>query len=64
MNRRTLGQKFARLATNAALRSPLLWRLFRPLVRKQFDAIAGTWDELRTPGHLAAYERALEAEGS
>ena len=60
MNRRTLGQKFARLATNAALRSPLLWRLFRPLVRKQFDAIAGTWDELRTPGHLAAYEGALE----
>ena len=60
MNRPALGQKFARLATNAALRSPQLWRLFRPLVRKQFDAIAGTWDELRTPGHLAAYERALE----
>jgi ubiquinone/menaquinone biosynthesis C-methylase UbiE len=60
MNRRALGQKFARLATNAALRSPQLWRLFRPLVRKQFDAIAGTWDDLRSPGHLAAFERALE----
>jgi SAM-dependent methyltransferase len=61
VNRRTLGQKFARLATDAAVRSPLFWRLFRPLVRKQFDAIAGTWDELRTPGHLAPYERALDA---
>jgi SAM-dependent methyltransferase len=61
MNRRVLGQKFARLATNAALRSPLLWRLFRPLVRRLFDEIAPTWDELRSPGHLASYERALEA---
>jgi len=61
MNRRTLGQKFARLATNAALRSPLLWRVFRPLVRKQFDSIAGSWDEMRSPGHLAAYELALES---
>jgi SAM-dependent methyltransferase len=61
MNRRVLGQKFARLATNAALRSPLLWRLFRPLVRRLFDQIAPTWDELRSPGHLASYERALES---
>jgi SAM-dependent methyltransferase len=61
MNRRALGQKFARFTTDAVLRSPRLWRLFRPLMRKQFDAIAGTWDELRTPGHLASYERALEA---
>jgi SAM-dependent methyltransferase len=60
MNRRVLGQKFARLATNAALRSPFLWRLFRPLVRRLFDEIAPTWDELRSPGHLASYERALE----
>lgn len=61
MNRRVLGQKLARLATNAAVRSPLLWRLFRPLVRRMFDDIAPTWDELRSPGHLASYERALEA---
>ena len=61
MNRQALGQKFARLATNAVVRSPLLWRLFRPGMRKMFDAIAGTWDELRSPGHLASYERALEA---
>ncbi len=59
MNRRVLGQKFARLATNAVLRSPWLWRFFRPLVRKQFDAIAGSWDTMRDPTHLAPYEAAL-----
>jgi SAM-dependent methyltransferase len=61
VNRRVLGQRFARMATNAALKSPLLWRMFRPLVRKQFDAIASTWDDMRSPDHLAAYERALES---
>jgi SAM-dependent methyltransferase len=61
MNRATLGQRFARLATDAVVRSPQLWRLFRPLVRKQFNSIAGSWDEIRSPGHLAPYERALEA---
>jgi ubiquinone/menaquinone biosynthesis C-methylase UbiE len=35
--------------------------VFRPLVRKQFDSIAGSWDEMRSPGHLAAYEQALES---
>jgi SAM-dependent methyltransferase len=56
-----LGQKFARLATNSVMRSPHLWRLFRPLMRKQFDAIAGTWDTMRAPDHLAPYDAALEA---
>ena len=61
MNRRELGQRFARLATNAVVRNPRLWRLFRPLVRKQFDAIAGSWDTMRDPTHLAPYEAALAA---
>ena len=61
MNRRVLGQKFARLATNAVMRSPRLWGLFRPLMRKQFDAIAGSWDTMRAADHLASYEVALEA---
>jgi ubiquinone/menaquinone biosynthesis C-methylase UbiE len=61
LNRRALGQKIARLSTNAVLRSPRLWRFFRPLVRKQFDAIAGTWDTMRDPSHLAPYEAALAA---
>jgi ubiquinone/menaquinone biosynthesis C-methylase UbiE len=61
LNRRELGMKFARLSTNAVLRSPRLWRLFRPLVRRQFDAIAGSWDTMRDPTHLAPYEAALAA---
>ncbi len=61
MNRRTLGQKFARLVTDVVMRSPPLWRLFRPVMRRQFDAIAAEWDTMRTPGHLAPYEAALSA---
>jgi len=61
VNARVIGQKFARLATNAVLRSPRLWRLFRPLMRMQFDAIAPQWDAMRTPGHLSPYEVALGA---
>jgi ubiquinone/menaquinone biosynthesis C-methylase UbiE len=61
LNRQQLGRKFARLSTNAVVRSPRLWRFFRPLVRKQFDAIAGNWDTMRDPNHLAPYEAALEA---
>jgi ubiquinone/menaquinone biosynthesis C-methylase UbiE len=61
LNRNELGRKFARLSTNAVLRNPRLWRFFRPLVRKQFDAIAGEWDTMRDPAHLAPYEAALAA---
>jgi ubiquinone/menaquinone biosynthesis C-methylase UbiE len=64
LNRRELGQKFARLSTNAVVRSPRLWRFFRPLVRKQFDAIAGNWDTMRDPTHLAPYDAALAAVDS
>ncbi len=54
-----LGRRFARLATDVVVRSPRLWRIFRPIVRKQFDSIAGEWDTIRTPGHLAPYEAAV-----
>ena len=56
-----LGRRFARLATDAVVRRPGLWRLFRGPVRKQFDRIASHWDRMRDPHHLAAFERALEA---
>lgn len=56
-----LGQKFARLVTNVAVRRPALWRLFRPLMSRQFDAIAGRWDSMRTPMSFLAYEAALAA---
>jgi ubiquinone/menaquinone biosynthesis C-methylase UbiE len=61
VTREELGRKFARLSTNAVVRNPRLWRVFRPLVRKQFDAIAGSWDTMRAPTHLAPYEAALAA---
>ena len=56
----SLGRRFARLATNAVVRRPGLWRLFRSPLRRQFDRLAPRWDEIRTPDHLAAFERALE----
>jgi ubiquinone/menaquinone biosynthesis C-methylase UbiE len=61
LNRQDLGRKFARVATNAAVRSPFLWRLFRPLVRKQFDAIAPVWDRMRMEDTFAPFEAALAA---
>jgi len=61
VNRQDLGRKFARLATNAAVRSPLLWRLFRPLVRKQFDAIAPVWDRMRMEDTFVPFEVAVAA---
>ena len=56
-----LGRKFARVTTNVVVRRPQLWRLFRPLMRKQFDAVANRWDAMRDPGHLRPYEQALDA---
>jgi SAM-dependent methyltransferase len=56
----SLGRRFARLATNAVVRRPGLWRFFRGPLRRQFDRIAPNWDEIIQPDHLAAFERALE----
>lgn len=56
----TLGQRFARLATDAVVRWHRLWPLFRPLVRRQFDRLAPVWDQMRMEDAFAAYEAALE----
>jgi ubiquinone/menaquinone biosynthesis C-methylase UbiE len=56
-----LGRKFARVTTNVVVNRPQLWRLFRPLIRKQFDAVASRWDTMRDPGHLRPYEQAVAA---
>lgn len=56
-----LGKKFARVATNASVRSPFLWRLFRPLVRRQFDSLAPVWDTMRSPASFLAYDTGLAA---
>jgi SAM-dependent methyltransferase len=59
----TLGRKFARLTTNAVVRRPALWRLFRPLTRRQFDAIAPRWEAMRLPDTLVPLESALAVVG-
>jgi SAM-dependent methyltransferase len=55
-----LGKRFARITTNAVVAHPRLWRMFRGPMRKQFDWIAPTWEEDRTPEHVAPVEAALE----
>jgi SAM-dependent methyltransferase len=57
----SLGRRFARLATDAVVRRPALWRLFRGPLRRQFERLAPVWDEMRSPGHLASFEAALDA---
>ena len=55
-----LGRRYARAVTGAVVRRPRLWRLFRGPLRLQFERLAPRWDAMRTPGHLAPLERALE----
>ena len=57
----TLGRRFARLATNAVLAKPQLWRLLRAPMRRQFEGLAGEWDTILGPDHLETYEAALAA---
>jgi SAM-dependent methyltransferase len=59
ISRVAIGRRFARIATDAAVRSPRLWKLFRPFVRRQFDALAPVWDSMRLEDTLAPYEAAL-----
>jgi SAM-dependent methyltransferase len=59
MNRDVVGRRFARLATDVAVRYPRAWSILRPLVRLEFDRLAPTWDSRREPG-TTPYETALE----
>jgi len=56
-----LGRKFARLATNAVVGRPGLWRAFRGPLRRQFDHLAPRWDALRSEDAFAPLEQALAA---
>lgn len=58
--RDVLGRRFARVATNLVTREPRLWRLFRPLVSRQFGSLAREWELRLQPDHLQPLERALE----
>jgi ubiquinone/menaquinone biosynthesis C-methylase UbiE len=57
----TIGQRFARLVTDVVVRRPSLWRVFRPIMRWEFDRIAPKWDQMRSPGAFGPYEAALAA---
>jgi len=56
-----LGRKFARLATNAVVSRPGLWRAFRGPMRRQFDRLAPRWDAMRSQDAFAPLEQALDA---
>ncbi|MFL5965595.1 MAG: class I SAM-dependent methyltransferase [Gaiellaceae bacterium] len=58
---RALGRHFARFVTDVVVPRPVLWRVFRPLVRRQFDSLAPEWNAMRGGDTFAAYERALAA---
>jgi ubiquinone/menaquinone biosynthesis C-methylase UbiE len=64
VNLEAAGRKFARVTTDAVMRNPRLWRLFRPLMRLQFDRLAPRWDAMRREGAYAPYEAALERVGA
>jgi SAM-dependent methyltransferase len=53
-----VGRRFARLVTRVA--RPWLWRLFRPLMRVQFDSLARVWDARRGPEALLPLEAAFD----
>ncbi|MHB8642576.1 MAG: class I SAM-dependent methyltransferase [Gaiellaceae bacterium] len=56
----SIGQHFARFVTVAVVRRPWLWRLLRPLLRRQFDTLAPVWDARRTAEAFATLAPALE----
>jgi ubiquinone/menaquinone biosynthesis C-methylase UbiE len=56
----TFGQRFARFVTDLVVRRPMLWRLFRSAMRRQFDRLAPVWDAQRRPDSFAPVEAALD----
>ena len=58
---RRLGRRFARVATNAVVARPALWRAFRGPMRRQFDRLAPSWDGLRSAEAFAPLEKALDS---
>jgi ubiquinone/menaquinone biosynthesis C-methylase UbiE len=57
----TAGQRFARIVTDIAVRWPWLWRVFRPLIRRQFDRMAPRWAAMRSADAFEPLEAALGA---
>jgi SAM-dependent methyltransferase len=58
----TPGQRFARLVTTLVVRRPILWRLFRNRMARNFDRLAPEWDATRvSPERLLPIAAALDA---
>ena len=58
----TIQQRFVRLVTTAVVRAPVLWKVFRGPMRKNFDRLAGEWNATRVDERrLAAVGAALDA---
>ena len=53
-------QRFARMATDAVVRRPAVWRAFRGPLRRMFDGLAPTWETRIGEHHLWALDLALE----
>jgi SAM-dependent methyltransferase len=58
------GRRFARFTTRAVVARPGLWRLFRPLTRRQFDRLAPLWEARRAEDMLAPLAAALQRSPS
>jgi len=54
------GQRFARFVTDAVVRRPSLWRVFRGPLRNMFNGLAPTWETRIGPHHLRALDLAVE----
>ena len=55
-----LGRRYARVTTRAVVAHPRLWRIFRGPLRRQFDALAPSWDGRRGPASVAILAAALD----
>ena len=60
----TVSQRFARLATDVAVRWPRLWVLFRPFIRREFDRMAPEWAQMRSADAFLPLEAALARLGA
>jgi SAM-dependent methyltransferase len=54
------GRRFARIATQAVVARPLLWRVFRGPMRRQFDALAPQWESRLGEEALMPLEAGLD----
>ena len=54
------GLRFARLTTQVVVARPILWRLFRRPMRRQFGSLASTWEGRIGPEGLVPLGAALD----